>query len=135
MTQATCQTQVDEHTVGAPNAELPGCEKNESGWINNDPDNPINWPLRKKWMVTGFSCTITFLIGINALSISSAAVQVGERFDVSDAAFPNSYWVVTAWNVGAAIMPLFGLPLLENFGVRLGYLVRCLLLGIVPCLC
>ena len=47
-----------------------------------------------------------------------------QKFRVSDAGLPNSFWPVTVWNTGAAVGPMIGLPLLENFGVRNGYLVN-----------
>lgn len=90
---------------------------------DDDPKNPVNWSKSRKWMVTGFSCFSCFMVGLNALSISSAAGEINERFGVSDESFPNSYWTVTAWNGGATLFPLVVLPLLEDFSVRIGYLV------------
>lgn len=89
----------------------------------NDPENPACWPRALKWRVTGFACFMCFMVGMNALSISSAAVEIGQEFGISDASFPNSYWMVSAWNLGAALFPLVILPLLEDFSVRIGYLV------------
>lgn len=89
-----------------------------------EPENPFAWSKSRKWILTGFSCLMCFMIGINALAISSATEQFSKRFGISDASFPNSYWVNTAWNGGAAIAPLLGLPFMEDFGVRTGYLVR-----------
>ena len=91
-------------------------------WDNNA-SNPRNWNTQKKWILTGYSCFLSLMVGINALSIASAASDINEAFGVSDATFPNSYWTVTAWNVGAMVGPVLGLPLMENFGVRLIYFV------------
>lgn len=90
----------------------------------DDPENPINWPDRRKWLVTLVACFTAFVVGWNALSISSAATVINERFGISDAHFPNSFWTVTSWNVGAGLFPLAGLPVLEDFGFRKGYLVN-----------
>lgn len=88
-----------------------------------DPSHPRNWPNRRKWIVTGFSSFMTFMIGLNALSVSAAAGEINAEFNISDASFPNSYWSVTAWNGGAIIGPVLGLPIMENFGLRKAYLV------------
>lgn len=93
---------------------------------DNDPENPLNWSKARKWQVTGFSCFMCFMVGMNALCITSAATEINERFGISDASFPNSYWTVTAWNLGAAIFPLILIPLLEDFSIRIGYLVNML---------
>lgn len=94
----------------------------------HDPLNPVNWSDVRKWRITGFACFMCFMVGLNALSIAGAAAVINEEFGVSDASFPNSYWTVTAWNGGAALFPLVILPLLEDFSVRVGYMVcHCLL--------
>lgn len=95
---------------------------------DHDLGNPVNWPKHRKWFVTGFACFMCFMCGINALSISSAASEINERFGISDENFPNSYWTVTSWNFGAALFPLVVVPALEDFSVRVGYLVRYFLL-------
>jgi MFS family permease len=66
---------------------------------------------------------MTFVIQVNGTMMTSAAEQINESFHVSDKKFPHSYWPVLSWNLGGAAAPLFGLPLMENFGVRKGYMV------------
>jgi hypothetical protein len=88
-----------------------------------DPQNPFNWPIRKKWRVTLLACFMTFVVQINGTMMTSAAEQINESFHISDEAFPHSYWPVMSWNLGGAAAPLLGLPLMENFGVRWSYLV------------
>jgi hypothetical protein len=88
-----------------------------------DPENPFNWPNRKKWRVTLLACFMTFLVQLNGTMMTSAAEQINESFGVSDKAFPHSYWPVLSWNLGGAAAPMLGLPLMENFGVRWSYLV------------
>ena len=77
--------------------------------------------------ISGLKCLIfqhrTFVVGFNATSITSAAIEINERFGVSDARFPNSFWPVTSWGVGAALAPMVVLPVMEDFGMRIGYLV------------
>jgi hypothetical protein len=90
-----------------------------------DPENPFNWTAVKKWRVTLLACFMTFVVQINGTMMTSAAEQINESFRVTDVTFPHSYWPVLSWNLGGAAGPLLGLPLMENFGVRWTYLVRC----------
>ncbi|KAF2683641.1 MFS general substrate transporter [Lentithecium fluviatile CBS 122367] len=89
----------------------------------SDPQNPFNWPQTKKWRVTLLACFMTFVVQISGTAMTSAAAQINQSFSVSDEHFPNSYWPILSWNLGGAAAPLFGLPLMENFGVRLSYLI------------
>lgn len=52
-----------------------------------------------------------------------AVISLDKRFHIDDSSFPNSYWLVTSWNVGFAVVPSFASPLMEELGVRYGYLV------------
>lgn len=90
---------------------------------HTDPTNPFNWSERKKWRITLATAAVTFIVGLNATATTTPGHAIAERFRVSDNKFPNSFWPVTVWNTGAAIGSVVGLPLLENFGSRNGYLV------------
>ena len=70
------------------------------------------------------SAVVTLSIGLNATSFTTPSKTIAEHFCVSDEGFTNSFWPATTWNTGAALGPVIGLPLLENFGVRNGYLVN-----------
>lgn len=99
-------------------------EKTLINWASDDdPENPVNWSLSRKWAITGTVCFVSFLVGINSTAPTSAATEINERFGVSDAHFPNSFWLVTAWNVAAGVVPMIVLPLMETFGIRWWYLV------------
>jgi len=89
----------------------------------NPSNDPLQWPSRRKWRLTGFACFLCIIISINALSITSASDIINKHFNVSDATFPNSYWAVTAWNGGGALFPIILLPLMESYGLRYTYLV------------
>ena len=65
----------------------------------------------------------TLIVGFNATSITSASLVINGSFGVSDDYFPNSFWPVTSWAVGAALAPMVVLPIIEDFGTRTGYLV------------
>lgn len=89
----------------------------------NDPENPFNWPVSKKWRVTLLACFMTFVVQINGTAMTSAAEVINASFHITDEHFPHSYWPVLSWNLGGAAAPLIALPLMENFGVRRSYLV------------
>lgn len=76
------------------------------------------WPVSKKWQTTMTATIVTFLIGINSTALLSATEEVSEHFHIDNSSFDNSFFLVTAWNAGAAIVPLVVLPAMEDFGVR-----------------
>ncbi|TKA26634.1 hypothetical protein B0A50_04742 [Salinomyces thailandicus] len=90
----------------------------------NDPANPYNWSKTRKWLVTAAALTGTLIVPLNGTSIAVAARAINERFDVTDTAtFANSYWTITSWSVGGAVFVIGFLPLMEDIGVRVGYLI------------
>lgn len=89
----------------------------------NDPTNPINWTKKKKWLATGAALFSTLVTCWNGTSITVAASEINREFNVSDASFPNSYWPVTSWSVGGAVFVILFMPLMEDLGVRLGYMI------------
>lgn len=103
-------------------------------FVQNDPENPFNWPVAKKYRACILACAMTFTVQINGTMMTSAAEQINESFHVSDEVFPHSYWPVLSWNLGGAAAPLIGLPLMENFGVRYTYLAiyAVLIIFIIP---
>ena len=92
-------------------------------WIGpHDPSNPFNWNVKTKWTVTLTACYVTLIVGLNATAMTTASEPMNRYFGVSDEHFANSYWPVVSWTVGAAIAPMIVLPILEEFGMRIGYL-------------
>ncbi|KAK5128814.1 hypothetical protein LTR85_000147 [Meristemomyces frigidus] len=101
----------------------------------NDPQNPYNWSLQRKWLVTGAALVGTFIVPLNGTSITVAAQAINQEFNVQDYSnFSNSYWPVTSWSMGGALFIVAFLPLMEDIGVRVGYLVvyAFFLLMIIP---
>ena len=109
--------------VNTPDQDGTGGEKALDADEKGDLDNPFQWSLRVKWIVTLTTCFVCFAVGLNATGIASAPTPINERFGISDVHFPNSFWPVTSWTVGAAIVPMVALPLMEECGVRVGYLL------------
>lgn len=100
----------------------PSLKVSQQVW-EDDEKNPFNWPKSRKWRVTVLTALVTLLVGLNATAITTPGLAIAEEFHVSDEKFPHSFWPVTAWNTAAAFGPMLGLPLMENFGIRVGYLV------------
>lgn len=93
----------------------------------DNPDIPSNWSVTKKWSVTLIACYATFIVGFNATAFTAAVSETNAAFNISDDTFPNSVWPITAWNTGGALAPMVVLPIMEEHGTRLGYLVTYLI--------
>ncbi|PWY66038.1 MFS general substrate transporter [Aspergillus sclerotioniger CBS 115572] len=85
---------------------------------SNDPQDPFNWPLNKKWRATALGLTASFICSMNGTIITVAHQAISDEFHISDTTFPNSYWPTTSWGIGAALCPLFLFPIMEDFGIR-----------------
>ncbi|KIW04355.1 uncharacterized protein PV09_04642 [Verruconis gallopava] len=90
---------------------------------DDEPEHPFNWKSSKKWIITATTCFVCFAVGINATGIASAPTPINHRFGISDERFPNSFWPVASWTVGAAVVPMIALPLMEEYSTRIGYLL------------
>ncbi|KAL4968844.1 Aldehyde/histidinol dehydrogenase [Aspergillus stella-maris] len=101
-----------------------GLDANESdmgslSWHgHDDPDNPYNWPVSRQWTLTCLAAFATFLTMMNGTIITVGHFDIAELFDISETAFPNTYWDVTTWASGGACSALFILPLTEDLGTR-----------------
>jgi MFS family permease len=84
----------------------------------DDPQDPFNWSVQKKWWTVGLGLLASFICSVNGTILSVAHKTISEEFGISDEPFPNSYWITTSWGVGAAIFPLILFPLIEDWGVR-----------------
>jgi len=84
----------------------------------NDPRDPFNWPTSRKWWAVGLGLFASFICSMNGTILSVAHEVIAEEFNLSETAFPQSYWMTTSWGVGAALFPLLLFPAMEDFGVR-----------------
>ena len=101
----------------------------------DDPQDPFNWPLRKKWWAIGLGLSASFVSAMNGTVISVAHNAINKDFNISDATFPHSYWPTASWGLGGALFPLVLFPVMEDFGIRTVFLVTyfffvCLLIPI-----
>ncbi|PON21921.1 hypothetical protein TGAM01_v209177 [Trichoderma gamsii] len=91
------------------------------------PSNPFNWLLWQKWTTMGIACWVTFIVGLNATSITTASTPISSKFHLSNNALDVSFFSSTAWNAAAAVAPLVTLPLMDTYGVRLAYVTYFIL--------
>ena len=105
-----------------PQVQDSGSSSIELTW-ENDPRNPFNWPLSRKWATMFVSYWVAIVVGINATSFTTAAEGLSHEFNVSNSFFEYSFFAVTSWTATAAIVPLATLPMMETFGFRIGYVV------------
>lgn len=96
-------------------------QKLQSLLHDNSPSAPAK-SRSAKWLTVTTACLVCFVVGINATAISTSTEEIDQRFNIQDTIFPYSYFVITAWNASAGIVPLFVLPLIEDFGLRRIYL-------------
>ena len=97
-------------------------EKASLTWAEH-PENPVNWPEKRKWLIFLSLLSTSLLVGLVATSIATPGEEIANEFHVSHDGFPNDYWPVGAWAIGAALGPMVFIPFLETFGIRTGYLV------------
>jgi MFS family permease len=84
----------------------------------NDPSDPYNWPIHKKWQAVGLGLLASFICSMNGTILSVAQEAIKADFGISEATFPHSYLITTSWGVGAALFPLLLFPAMEDLGVR-----------------
>ncbi|KAJ5926407.1 hypothetical protein N7516_008180 [Penicillium verrucosum] len=96
----------------------------------DDPENPFNWSIRYKWLLTITVCFISILTGLPAGTYGSGNDWMEKQFNVQNSPFPNLYWATTSWNMGAAFWPLIFVPLTEASGRMPGYFVAYVILVI-----
>ncbi|TDL15898.1 MFS polyamine transporter [Rickenella mellea] len=79
-----------------------------------DSENPMNWPFKRKWVVTAILSGFTFISTVSSSMVAPAANQVAKEFGVTNTvviAMTTSMFVL-----GQAFGPLFFAPLSEIYG-------------------
>ncbi|KAH6974340.1 major facilitator superfamily domain-containing protein [Ilyonectria sp. MPI-CAGE-AT-0026] len=98
------------------------------GWDGpDDPENPMNWPNRKKWMVTVSLGMLTWVVTFASSIFSTATVPAAEEFGVSTEVMTLG---TSLFVLGFAFGPLIFGPVSEVYGRKyplfLGYFVFAL---------
>lgn len=82
-------------------------------WAKDDPENPSNWPNRKKHFIAGVSIMMTLYVAVAATSYAWGATQIARDLHVSRTVALLGSSVFT---LGFAIAPMALAPLSEVYG-------------------
>ncbi|GAA5857852.1 hypothetical protein JCM1840_000937 [Sporobolomyces johnsonii] len=101
-----------------------------------DPENPLNWPKSRKWLITFLLCMMTCFIGLSTTAFSSGIGSMTAEFGVANVVGQVGMFT---FNAACAIAPLFLAPFCELVGRRevflsayLGFTLIFILLALGP---
>ncbi|TID15304.1 MFS general substrate transporter [Venturia nashicola] len=117
----------DEKSSSDSHIDKESDDKEVVEFEEGDEKNPFNWPKWKKWVITITVCFISILTGLPAGAYGAGNAGMERQFHVSQSSFPTLYWATASWNLGAALFPLFFVPLTESMGRMTGYFVSYIL--------
>lgn len=80
----------------------------------NDPENPLNWPLIQKWLIVSAISWMGFVSVFSTMTITTTAPQILQEFHSRSPL--DQTLLVTIWELGEGIGPFFIAPLSERFG-------------------
>ncbi|KAF3401926.1 Efflux pump vrtL [Penicillium rolfsii] len=80
----------------------------------DDPDNPKNWPMRKKWAATITVSLFTFISPVSSSMVAPALSTIAAQFNVTDQII--SQLMLSIFVLAYAVGPLFLGPLSEIYG-------------------
>ncbi|KAK2609626.1 hypothetical protein N8I77_003119 [Diaporthe amygdali] len=103
-------------TIATPyNPGEPTKDPNLVTWNGpNDPENPKNWPMSKKWATTMLVSAFTFISPVSS-SMVAPALEIMAR-DLGITSTVESQMTLSIFVLAFAIGPLFFGPLSESFG-------------------
>ena len=84
-----------------------------------DPDNPKNWPTKKKWAATITVSLFTFISPVSSSMVAPALKDVGKDLGLPKSAAFELQLGLSAFILAFAVGPLFLGPLSEIFGRRI----------------
>ncbi|GAA5969590.1 hypothetical protein JCM11641_008170 [Rhodosporidiobolus odoratus] len=102
--------------------DLDGLDKNKIVLVKfeeGDPENPLNWPKPRKWLITFLLCAMTCNIGLSTTAFSSGIGRMVDEFGTINVVGQVGMFT---FNAACAIAPLFLAPLCEQIGRREVYL-------------
>ncbi|KAL3425074.1 major facilitator superfamily transporter [Phlyctema vagabunda] len=100
---------------------------------DQDPANPMNWPMSKKWLNVLSMSGISFLVPLASSMFAPGIPQVMEDFNTTSSTFAT--FVVSIFVLGFAFGPLLLAPLSEMFGRVIIYNVTNILFLVFTILC
>ncbi|KAI8338548.1 major facilitator superfamily domain-containing protein [Chlamydoabsidia padenii] len=121
-------------TMGYPSLEDGNPEKDDITTIimTNDPDNPLNWPRRKKYLNFGIISAISFMGYFTSAIYMPATEQIREYFD-TDLTIINISIAFFVFFLGTS--PLYFAPLSERIGRRWIYVGGTFFFTVFSILC
>lgn len=87
----------------------------------NDPDNPWNWPMSKRWYGTVVPGCLCLLVTFTSSVYAAGVYEVSAEFDVS---ITTALLGVSMYVIGLGLGPMFSAPLSEVFGRKMVYFVN-----------
>ncbi|KAF2214720.1 hypothetical protein CERZMDRAFT_57223 [Cercospora zeae-maydis SCOH1-5] len=101
-------------------------------FVENDPENPKNWPKAMKWYCTMVVALTCFAVAFNSAVITADLVGPSETFGVSEEV---SLLAITLFVVGFGVGPMAWAPMSEVLGRRIMYASTLLVavVFIIPC--
>ncbi|RDW87742.1 hypothetical protein BP5796_03436 [Coleophoma crateriformis] len=119
-----------------PGNETMGYDEFEVWWEkpeDQDPENPMNWPDRRKWMNILAMSGITFLVPLASSMFAPAIPEVLLAFKTTSTTFAT--FVVSIFVLGFAFGPLILAPLSEIYGRVIVYNVTNVLFLVFTIMC
>ncbi|KAK9334135.1 major facilitator superfamily domain-containing protein [Lipomyces starkeyi] len=90
------------------------------GWDGpEDPENPFNWPNRKKWRITLIAALVTFCVAFASSVFTAGISPIAAEFQVSTTVATLG---LTLYVVGFATGPLVFAPMSEVYGRNIVYI-------------
>lgn len=84
---------------------------------STDPENPVNWPKSYKWSIVALLAFIAFTVTFTCIGVVPIANHIVCDLDKEGRLDKSaSVLLVTIWELGEAVGPLFMGPLSEMFG-------------------
>ncbi|EWG55119.1 hypothetical protein FVEG_13166 [Fusarium verticillioides 7600] len=90
-------------------------DPNAVGWDGpDDPNNPMNWPAKKKWSCIGALSVMTLLTPLGSSMFAPGVPDIMREFETSNRNIAT--FVVSVYVLGFAFGPLLAAPLSEIYG-------------------
>ncbi|OJK02114.1 hypothetical protein ASPACDRAFT_24706 [Aspergillus aculeatus ATCC 16872] len=115
----------DLEAAGPPAAAAAALEKSRTARSENDPklvtwngpddpDNPKNWPMKKKWAAVVTVSCFTFISPVSSSMVAPALTAIGSDFHITDEVTLSM--TLSVFVLAYAVGPLFLGPLSEIYG-------------------
>ncbi|KAK7421604.1 hypothetical protein QQX98_002071 [Neonectria punicea] len=119
-----------EPTKNESDASAPNDDPNAIGWDGpDDPQNPMNWPEKRKWITIGALSLMTLLTPLGSSMFAPGVPDIMREFGSSSANLAT--FMVSVYVLGFAFGPLLAAPLSEIYGRALIFNIANVLFVIV----